>query len=438
MTDYQMSQEKKLSKSIADNPATKELKSILPVMRAVRFIAGLVERAGIRKEAIHGFRAKIDEVVQQADILDLPDRFNNAFGAKGWIAVGSGLSVDVMKSALAFHDFGDHQAAEKQLVDWFTKENIELFVILRSRRFHVAHLRDDQLKEALNLYLEERYMAAVPLILIACDGFASDVSGISPFEKDADLSCFDSITGHPTSLPTLIKLVTKGIYRSRDDSMDIPQRHGILHGRALGYANKVTCAKAWLLMMALVDWAIAKSSEESRREEFNRNNNLTLKEVLEGASKVRAETRAMEAFRPYEAVGPFQKPFKPDGPEEAVFAFLSGWQAKNYGEMAQHAVNSLREPIKKMAGEMRNMASFVELEKFEVLKIRYSTVARCDVRVWVKAKTWRKYVEGEFALLMFRYTSEGEMAMSADQDSMWTVQQACIYNIMNEKYADGE
>jgi len=289
-------------------------------------------------------------MMKQADILDLPDRFNAAFGERGWIAVGGAMSVDVMKEALELYDNGKADEAEDVLVEWFTEDNIKLFAILRARRFHEAELRDDQLEEALRLYLEERYMAAVPLILIACDGFASDVAPVSPFEKDADLSCFDSITGHDTSLPALIKLITKGVRKSRDDEIDVPLRHGILHGRSLGYANKKVCAKAWLLMMALVDWAIDKSSEEERRREYEEKQSRTLADDLRSFSKTQADKRVIEAFEPYEKAGPFED-LAPDGPEMAVTEFLSGWKAKNYGKMGKFAVNLLNKPANKMAGE---------------------------------------------------------------------------------------
>lgn len=421
-------------KKISDNPSTEEMKKLLPGLQALGGASGFLGSLGFKSEKLEGFKAKVDDMMKQAEILDLPDRFNAAFGERGWIAVGGAMSVDVMKEALELHGNGKPDEAEDVLVEWFTEDNIKLFAILRARRFHEADLRDDQLEEALRLYLEERYMAAVPLILIACDGFASDVAPVSPFEKDADLSCFDSITGHDTSLPALIKLITKGVRKSRDDEIDVPLRHGILHGRSLGYANKKVCAKAWLLMMALVDWAIDKSSEEERRREYEEKQSRTLADDLRSFSKTQADKRVIEAFEPYEKAGPFEEPLAPDGPEMAVTEFLSGWKAKNYGKMGKFAVNLLNKPANKMAGELRLMAEYVELLDYEIRSIRYSTVARCDVRIWARAKTLTKEVEGEFMLMLARYNTEGNVAMPGD-DGHWTVQQNCIYNIMNEKFA---
>lgn len=430
-----MENDKKNSK-ISNNPSTRHIKALLPGLQALAKGASSLGKLGIKRDQMKLFTDQIADLVEQSKIIDLPDRFNEIFGALGWITVGSALSVDVMKEAISLHNAGRIDEAEMTLVEWFTKDNIELFAILRARRFHQAALRDDQLKEALKLYLEERYMAAVPLILIACDGFASDVAPVSPFEKDADLGCFDSITGHSTALPALMKLITKGVRKSRDDVLNLPLRHGILHGRSLGYANKKVCAKAWLLMMALVDWAIDKASEDERIEKYEQKQRETFADALDQHRKLRADKKVIEAFKPYDVVLPFGAPLDLNGPENVATEFLSGWQAKNYGRMAKHAVNRTQKPDNKMAGEMRQMAEYVELLAYEFRSFRHTNVARCDVRIWAKAKTLTKDVEGEFDLLLLRFTSKGDIAMPNDKDGRWCVQQLCIYNVMNEKFAD--
>ena len=166
-----------------------------------------------------------NDMLQQSGVLTLPDRFNDTFARKGWVATGS-MSVDTMRTALELYEAGKNQEAEDEIIAWFQEDRINLFAIVRAKRFNKADNRWHQLREALELTFEERYWSAVPLIVIACDGFASDVLGTNPFEKDADLTAFDSITGHPHSLPFLIKELT------------LPLRHGILHGQSLGYANR--------------------------------------------------------------------------------------------------------------------------------------------------------------------------------------------------------
>lgn len=424
---------KKGGKRISDNPSNKEMKDLLP---SLDVLGDTLDIFGVKGDKVEEFQRQVNDIMKQADIIHLPDRFNEAFGDRGWVAVGNALSVDMMKEALDLYDEGKADEAEDVLVGWFSKENIELFAILRARRFHKAELREEQLKEALRLFLEERYIAAVPLILIACDGFASDVAPVSPFEKDADLSCFDSITGHSTTLPSLIKLLTKGVRKSRDDEIDLPLRHGILHGRSLGYANKKVCAKAWLLMMALVDWAIDKLSEEERKGRHEKNKNLSFIDSVKHHRKVQEDQEAIDNFEPYEIAGPPVAPFSRDGPESVVMDFLTGWKDKNYGKMGRVVVNLTNKPINKMAGEMRNMAEIVELLDYEIKLIRYSSVARCVVRFSARAKTLKKEIVGDFDLILLRFTSAGDVAMPTDEGCRWLVQQNCIYNVMNEKFAN--
>lgn len=419
---------------IADNPTAKRMLTMLPLVRVLACAAGLVGKVGIKPEEMAKIKSAADEVMSRVGILELPDRFNAAFAAQGWVATGA-FAAGVMQRAVELHESGQLEEAEKAILGWFTEGNIRLFAITRARRFHAAHLRDEQLEEALRLYLEERYMAAVPLILVASDGFASDVSGVSPFEKNADLTCFDSVTGHQTSLPALMKLFIQGVRKSTDAELSIPKRHGILHGRSLGYANKVVCAKAWLLMVALVDWAIDKSSEDARIEERRKKENTSLRDELEQLQRTQNDKKVIEAFQPSESIGPIAGAYDVDTPEHAVREFLEGWKKKNFGRMAKHAVNLTRKPLSQMAGEIRDAAELVVLEDYEVVRVRHSSVARCDMRVRVRAQTRKKPVAGAVDLIVLRYAADGNVAMPSDQDCHWAVQQNCIYSVMHEQFS---
>lgn len=241
-------------KKISDLPSNRELSSALPILRAARGAANLALKIGMGGQRAQQIVESADAVLDQSEILTLPDRFNAAFADRGWFATSS-LSVDAMRAALASFEEGDLDAADQIILDWLSSDNINLFAITRSKLYGDTTGRWHQLREALALTEEERYWSAVPLILIVCDGFASDILGTSPFEKSADLSLFDSMVAHPSSLPAAVGLIKKGVRKSSDEDLSLPMRHGILHGRSLGYANRLVCGKAWFLMIALVDWA---------------------------------------------------------------------------------------------------------------------------------------------------------------------------------------
>ena len=421
----------KQDKRIVDLPSTRELSAALPAARAARGLANLALKAGIGGQNAQRIVDSVDELITQSDILDLPDRFNAAFGEFGWIATSS-LSVDVMRAALKRHEEGDVDAAEAIILDWLTPETINFFAITRSKTFNDVHGRWDQLREALALTEEGRYWSAVPLILIACDGFASEVLGTSPFEKNADLSLFDSVVGHPTSLPAAIALITKGVRKSSDDALSMPLRHGILHGRSLGYANRTVCGKAWMLMIALVDWAADKRDQVVRRAKHEARPTTNWRDLSASLQKNRADKEAIEAFLPRNWDGPFDGDLPKDEPPFAFREFLSGWKARNFGLMAKRAVNISQQKHGHLAGRMRSDAEHVQLNEFEVLSVSQTTIARAEARVHMSGKSLKGNVSGEFLIPAFWHTSDGNIAMPTNE-GMWQVQQGCIFDLMHER-----
>jgi hypothetical protein len=418
-------------KRIVDNPTTQELKNVLPLLKMVASLSGAPAAFGIKSHKIGDLGRIASDALSQADVLDLPDQFNTAFSERGWVATSS-MSIDVVRGALAFNDAGEPEKAEQAIQEWFSEENIRLFAITRAKRIDKTASRWLQLNEALSLTFEERYTSAVPLILIVCDGFASDVLGTSPFEKEADLSVFDSIVGHPTSLPSLIKLLTRGVRKSSDEDLTLPLRHGILHGRSLGYANKLVCMKSWMLMIALVDWATDKEDEASRKEERRKKENFSLRDFAERSRKRQADKEALEAFVPREMSPPFLEELDPNSPEGIISAFLSAWQNRNFGTMAKLAVRSAAEPINKVAGDMRRDVDQVALTSFDFHSFTQSSVAAASAVVSMQGRTLSGEVGGKFRIRAWRYTAEGDFAMPTD-DGHWVVAQGCIFDLMYER-----
>ena len=429
-TDRDVSNKNKHT-SIADNPSAKKVSDYLRLARIVRLTTGFSKTLGITNATVDRLHHSADKALRQSDILTLPDRFNAAFASEGWIATGS-MSADTIRKAVKLYESGKKQEAQDEILAWFQEDTINLLAIKRGKRFNKAATRWHQLREALQLTLEERYWSAVPLILVACDGFASDVLGTSPFAKDADLTAFDSIAGHPNSLPFLIKKLTKGVRKSSDEDLTLPLRHGILHGQSLGYANRIVCMKAWLLMIALVDFACDKTSEDARRQEQQSEADVGVRDIVERLREVDEDRRAMNAFEVRETVGPFNDCLDQDSVEFAIMQFLTHWKCRNYGQLAEHAVNLVRQPVKKMAGQLRRDSELVELASFEVRSVRQSTVARAEATAFLKGTTPKGQVEGEFQILAFRHTANGDVAMPKDPGK-WLVQPLCIVDLYHER-----
>ncbi len=409
---------------------------MLITVRIIRWLTGSAKKMGLSGRKINRIYEMAGLALEQFKILNLPDQFNKTFSEDGWIATGS-MSVEIMQKALKFHHDGDKQAAEEVIMAWFNEDSITRFAINGSKRFSKEGMirihRWHQLQEALQLTLDERYWSAVPLILIVCDGFASDILGFSPFKKDADLTVFDSITGHPNSLPFLIKKITKGVQKTSSDELVFPLRHGILHGRSLGYANRTVCMKAWHLMIALIDWAEDRYTEEDRKKERNQTKKINFRDLAVKMSKFYSDRRILEAFEPRESSAPFvDGEMCINSPEYAVVKFLKYWRQRNYGKMAGYAVNLMKEPINSVAGEIRDMADFASLTHFEIRSVNQHAVAGAKVVVYLKGSVFERVIEGAFSVSVFRYTSEGEIAMP-DDEGKWHVQQNFIYDFCNQR-----
>ena len=414
---------------ISHNPSSKRIKEAVAIAKMARSVTGFLKKLSITNESIESIHHAADAALSEADIIDLPDRFNDTFSGDGWIATGS-MSADTMRQALRLYESGETQAAEDAILSWFERDRIAHFAIQRTKPFNKARNRWDQLQEALNLTIEERYWSAVPLILIACDGFASDVLGGSPFEKDADLTAFDSIVGHPHSLQRLIGMITKGVRQSSDNELSLPLRHGILHGQSLGYANRTVCMKAWLLMIAFVDWAHDKRNEVERRLEDQTLSDATLGDALQQLRKVESDRRIMEEHQVRESLGPYGPTIDKSSPEHAILEFLNAWKNENFGVMAERSVNSSNQSVKKMAGQLRRDAELIRLRDFELRTVRQTTVARADAVAYLKGTTLKGDVEGEYEIVAFRYSADGEIAMPADPGT-WRVQEACMYKLLH-------
>ena len=419
---------------IADNPTAKRTREALLVVKGAKVITGFLRKLPVTSDSIETIHRAAEAALNKGDIVDLPDRFNDAFSQDGWIATAS-MSADTMREALHLYDSGRKQEAVDVILSWFQRDTIDLFGVQRTKRFNKAKNRWNQLQEALNLTFEERYWSAVPLILIACDGFASDVLGTSPFEKDADLTVFDSIVGHPTSLQGLIGKITKGVRKSTDDDLNLPLRHGILHGQSLGYANRSVCMKAWLLMIALVDWAYDKESEDTRRHEDQSARSTNFQQTARSFQKLRNDRRIMDAYEVRENIGPFGDDLDKNSPEYAIMEFLNSWKRRNYGVMAKRSVNLSNMSTAKMAGQLRRDGELIELGDFELRSVRQVTVARADAVAYLTGRTMRGAVDGEYRIISFRYTQNREVAMPADPGT-WRVQEACMFELLHGRAID--
>lgn len=117
----------------------------------------------------------------------------------------------------------------------------------------IAFHRSQEIGEALALYLEGRYRGAIQIALSQMDGIAADLSprGRGLFSRGG-LELTDEATalGHPANLAQMRRLLTEHCPKTTTQGRLL--RHGIIHGRELGYATEVNSTKALVALLALI------------------------------------------------------------------------------------------------------------------------------------------------------------------------------------------
>jgi hypothetical protein len=124
--------------------------------------------------------------------------------------------------------------------------------------FEIARERALLIDEALSLHKEGRYAAVIPIVLSQMDGIANDMSARSFFTRRdgrsaAQVTDDTTLAGHPETLLALSQMMTEGCPTTETSGRLL--RHGILHGRELGYGTRENSTKAFAALLALIVWA---------------------------------------------------------------------------------------------------------------------------------------------------------------------------------------
>ena len=95
--------------------------------------------------------------------------------------------------------------------------------------------------------------------------------------------------GDPSGLASLAELLSKNRPKTVESPIDIPYRHGILHGRDLGYANRRASTKAFATLLNLQPWAAKVQRGEQFKEppiDYFDPENATWEDVREESSEL--------------------------------------------------------------------------------------------------------------------------------------------------------
>ncbi len=264
---------------LSENPTVQLMLGVIEKAQEVRDLIERLQEYGVEHEVLYHIQLGAQYVLDNADYAAVAERFNHTFASQGWIATES-FCTDTMRDALTHHQERRFEDAEDVILDWFNPLRIQFFAIGRCGYFGDHHSRKEQLDEAFALTQEERYKSAIPLILIACEGFAADVLQVSLFSRKSDLTLFDTFVGHKSALPKLVSELTRSVSDTSEENAELPGRHGILHGKTLGYDTRSNCMKAWLLFIALTDLHIERLNKAEEPIDESISGVLSIQDVV--------------------------------------------------------------------------------------------------------------------------------------------------------------
>jgi len=225
-------------------------------------------------------------------VATIADRFNDKFSEYGWIATED-MSVPLMEQAVKLFEENGLEEAENFICASFD----EAYFSLHSSRMRAIWVWSEGRSRLLELafidHKQGRYHASVPVVLAQIDGLSFDSNKESFFDKKIALIIKNSIAAHESGLHSLSNIVSQPRAKTHSDPLNIPYRHGILHGRELAYDNKLVSTKCFFILFALRPWALKCQQVEFDRQSGKKNEQIAgfkagdllaekVKEILKG------------------------------------------------------------------------------------------------------------------------------------------------------------
>lgn len=423
---------KMAGKKIKDNPSfvkrRKEIEGAKDFKKLVdsHSLDGLKE-LGVDMDKLSKELLVVPGLAEQSEMVsNMPDRFNQHFTKYGWIALRS-MNFEIMKKSVELADEGKLEDAEKLLIDYYDG-------IIDSQVSWLSAVEEFQprmelIEKAKEDYLEGRYHACIPIVLMMIDGVIADAKKTKDqkgFHADGiDLEAWDSIAAHINGLTELQKEMTKSRKKTRTEEITIPYRNGILHGRDLGYANKTVAVKSWATLFAVKE-AIIDMKKEPKEES---------KPTIIDAIKMHNDTqiflnkaknwkpRVLKVNIDFPESGS-SSDYGEGTPERVFVEFLEFWIKGNYYEMAKRMCFIFAEGQNpsKFAGELRDdVLPGKNLFKYQLLDIKDESVYINVIEVKLDIQNEEGNLSHKYVFRMIYEDNEGKEVIRGDEEGSWKI-----------------
>lgn len=387
----------------------------------------LLKILGVDTSSIENAFGDIQNLAQEImEFSEIPDRFNDLLSNRGWIMFER-MNMDIAKEAVIEAEQGNFESAEEILVEYFNPDFVEreLKTMLPVTAYRP---RMELTEKAMEDYRDQRYHACIPVVLAQIDGLVSDLHEKQRgfFAENTNLEAWDSLAAHSKGLNQLSAILRKGRKRTVSESISVPYRHGIVHGRDLGYANQIVAAKSWAALFAVREWAlkVERDELEAPPEEPGK----SWRETLESIVETNQETERWKNWSPrivsFENTGdsPLPEQFTKTTPERTLVEYLKWWSVENYGYMSKYIPQIFSKYAEKpLPLQIRNVYDDKKLQGYTFKGIDHSIPSLAIISVNLIIFTDGKTSNLDVDFRMIYETDDGDFVAYGNPSGRWVI-----------------
>lgn len=342
------------------------------------------------------------------------------------------MTFEVMQKAITIYETDGKAKAEDFLTDSYDETTLNQGILRLKGNDHFQK-RIRLIELAKDDYLSNRYHACIPLLLSLIDGLVNDVSKhVGFFANNVDLTAWDCIAAHESGLQALTSLLNKGRNKTNEDTISIPYRNGILHGRELNFDNKTVATKCWVALFAIRDWAEAI---DSGKKDPQPKEDIT----WEKTSKNELTKKPIEEWKARSSDELIHLPFEGDianlpenTPEHAVATFINYWNNKKFGPMSNILSYFKNYSSGKKAGLTREFFEKYTPILFTILDVKDTAPALSHVITEMHIKTEDQIQMFQISIHTEYQNSEGDLEVRSIPNGQWKIIQNSFKDIINK------
>ncbi len=425
------------NEKIENNPSYKKFKKDLEGAEAIHNVTNFFSFFGLKSKSLNEAFSQLPDLKKQFELLSKsPDKFNDYFAQRGWIAHES-MNSDLMLTSIELADKGLIDVAEKELIDFYSSDKMK-WLLHQLKSIDAFSNRYNFFLLAYEDTIAERYHAVVPVLLMMIDGAVNDIDkGNGFFAENIDLTAWDSIAAHSTGLTALKEIFNDNRRKTIKEEITLPYRHGILHGRDLGYANKTVTAKCWAALFAIKDWAYAVKQgkkippppepELSFTESLSQLKN-SLTDYAESKKRNDLLNKKVEAWKARQLnIGSdilekgLSTDYKDYTPEQEAIRFAEYWTKGNFGAISKQVHQFSKTPINEKieAGKTRKIFEGKKLLDYKIVKVVDCSPAITEVTLAITIEHDNKQHDKEITLRFIYDGPKGEILIFGETGGQW-------------------